>query len=189
MVQTSARSEQPELAGTAGYLSPYPYLDRLQEKMEERLAHRVPALGRFCGFCYARLRPEDAGCPFCATTVADRPTVDEIPQEVLLAYRAKQRKEALWVHSGAFFGLVVAAVLFIVLVIWGPGLLGHPAVGFAVLIGGGYLLAQLFGTLIGAQIGYRRGARKRDAMWSRFLATRDPAFSPSPAKSGEGAGG
>ena len=39
----SAASDQQELHGTAGYESPYPYLDRLQEKMEERLAHRVPA--------------------------------------------------------------------------------------------------------------------------------------------------
>jgi hypothetical protein len=43
-------------------------------------------------------------------------------------------------------------------------------VAFAVLIGGGYLLAQFFGTFLGAQIGYRRGARKRDAAWAAWVA-------------------
>lgn len=175
------RSEQaPE--GIAGYVSPYPYLDRLQEKMEERLDRKVPATGRFCGFCYARLRDTDTICPFCGTGTGERETVREIPQDVLRAYRAKQSTEARWVHSGAFFGLIVASVLFIVLVIWGPGPLGHPAVGFAVLIGGGYVLAQLFGTFIGAQIGYRSGARKRDAAWARFLAERDGALSSEETK-------
>ncbi|MBI2766618.1 MAG: hypothetical protein HYX53_12005 [Chloroflexi bacterium] len=168
----SARPAAPEPIGIAGYVSPYPYLDLLQEKMEERLARKVPIKGRFCGFCYARLRDTDAACGFCGSAVAAHGTVEEIPQEVLRLYKAKQRTEALWVHSGAFFGLIIAAALFLVLVLWGPGLLGHPAVGFAVLIGGGYVLAQLFGTFIGAQIGYRKGARRRDRDWARWLAAR-----------------
>ena len=88
-----------------------------------------------------------------------RPTVGEIPQEVLRAYQAKQKTEARWVHSGAFLGLIIASILFVVLELWGPGPLGHPATGFLVLIGGGYLLAQLFGPLIGGQFGYRSGSR------------------------------
>ncbi len=157
----------------AGYESPYPYLDRLQPKMEERLARRVPAMGRFCGFCYARLRAEEVACPFCGTRTDERPTVTEIPQEVLRLYLLKQKTEARWVHSGAFFGLILASALFLWMVIWGPGILGHPALAFAVLLLGGYVLAQLFGTLIGAQIGYRKGARKRDEGWAAFLARRD----------------
>lgn len=168
----------PELEGIAGYVTPYPYLDKLQEKMEERLAHRVPAAGRFCGFCYARLRQTDAVCPVCETAVANLPTVDDIPQDVLRAYRAKQRTEATWVYMGAFVGLIIASIAFIWLELWGPGILGHPATGFAVLIGGGYLLAQLFGPLIGGQFGYSKGARKRDRMWAEFIAKRAGA-SPS----------
>jgi hypothetical protein len=166
-----SRENAPE--GIAGYVTPYPYLERLQPKMDERLDRKVPAAGRFCGFCYGRLRDTDTSCPFCGTSTEERETVREIPQEVLRAYKAKQSTEARWVHSGAFFGLIVASVLFIVLVIWGPGPLGHPAVGFAVLIGGGYVLAQFFGTFIGAQIGYRSGAKKRDDAWGKFLAERD----------------
>jgi hypothetical protein len=163
----------PELVGEAGYVTPYPYLDRLQEKMEERLDRRVPAKGRFCGFCYARLRDADTKCPFCSTLTSERATVGEIPQDVLRLYKAKQKTEALWVHSGAFFGLIIASVLFVYLELWGPGILGHPATGFAVLIGGGYLLAQLFGPWIGGQFGYSKGARKRDRMWAKYLAARD----------------
>ncbi|WP_322795523.1 hypothetical protein [Tepidiforma sp.] len=173
--ERAAGVPQGEPVGIAGYVSPYPYVDRLQEKMEERLARRVPASGRFCGFCYARLRAEDTVCPFCGTATAEREPVSEIPQEVLRLYLAKQKTEARWVHGGAFFGLVVASALFIWMVIWGPGILGHPALAFGVLLLGGYVLAQLFGTFIGAQIGYRKGARRRDAMWAEFLARRDGA--------------
>jgi len=163
----------PPIEGIAGYLTPYPYLDKLQEKMEERLARRVPIDGRFCGFCYGRLRETDIACPYCQTTTDERPTVREIPQQVLQAFKAKQRTEATWVYMGAFVGLIIASIAFVWLEVWGPGPLGHPATGFAVLIGGGYLLAQLTGPLIGGQYGYRNGARKRDALWAEFLQHRD----------------
>jgi hypothetical protein len=175
---TEARRDRPgtrEIKGTAGYVSPYPYLDRLQEKMEERLARKVPVRGRFCGFCYGRLRPEQPACPFCAHEVASAGTVEEVPQDVLQAYRARQKTEATWVHLGAFFGLILAALVFLWQVIWAPGVISHPALAFVVLILGGYLLAQVFGPVIGAQVGYRKGSRKRDALWARHLAARDAA--------------
>lgn len=170
-----ARDEGGEeaLRGTAGYVSPYPYLDLLQSRMEERLARKVPVKGRFCGFCYARLKAEQAKCPFCERETAASGTVEEIPQDVLLAYKARQKTEARWVHLGAFFGLIVAAGIFLWQVIWAPGFLGHPAVAFTVLILGGYLLAQVFGPVIGGQIGYRSGSRKRDRLWARHLEARD----------------
>lgn len=170
----SDRVARVEPEGVAGYLSPFPYVERLQPKMDEILDRRVPLTGRFCGFCYGRLAPAADRCSFCDAAVSEHPPVDTIPREVLLAYRAKKATEARWVHSGAMFGLLVAATLFLVLVIWGPGLLGHPGVAFVVLIGGGYVFAQLFGGIIAAQIGYRRGSRKRDALWARFLETREP---------------
>ena len=159
----------------AGYVSPYPYLEKLQEKMEERLDRKVPAGGRFCGFCYGRMRESDAVCPYCGTGAHERPTVGEIPQDVLRAYLARRKTEARWVHLGAFTGLILAAALFLVLVLYAPGWLGHPALAFSVLIFGGYLLAQLFGPILFAQIGYRRGSRKRDRMWGEFVRARDEA--------------
>lgn len=162
-----------DLRGIAGYETPFPYLDKLQEKMEERLAHRVPAAGRFCGYCYGRMRSEDVSCGFCGISTVDRPAVSEIPQDVLKAYKAKASTEALWVHTGAFTGLILASAIFIIMVIWGPGILGHPALAFLELLVGGYFLAQFFGPLLFAQWGYKKGARKRDALWARFLAERD----------------
>ena len=172
MAETSI-TNRPELKGTAGYESPYPYLDHLQEKMEERLAHRVPAAGRFCGFCYARLRADDATCGFCGKKTADRATVAEIPQDVLRAYKAKASTEARWVHTGAFTGLILACIVFIWMVIWAPGFLGQPALAFAVLLLGGYFLAQFLGPIVFAQWGYSRGAKKRDEMWAAWLSQRD----------------
>jgi hypothetical protein len=174
---TAART--PELVGEAGYVTPYPYMDKLQEKMEERLARRVPAAGRFCGFCYARLQAIDTLCPFCERKPAETGTVNDIPQDVLRLYKVKRDTEARWVYGLGFVGLIIAAVLFVVLEVWGPGILGHPAFGFAVLLLGGYVLAQFFGTFIGAQFGYRNGARKRDRLWAQFLAARDGASAPS----------
>ncbi len=172
MAETTGVTSRPELKGTAGYESPYPYLDQLQDKMEERLAHRVPAAGRFCGFCYARLRADDVTCGFCGTNTGATATVDAIPQEVLAAYKAKASTEARWVHTGAFTGLILASAIFIWMVIWAPGVLGHPALAFGVLLLGGYFLAQFFGPLLFAQFGYRRGARRRDALWAKWLAER-----------------
>lgn len=162
-----------EPQGVAGYVSSYPYAERLQEKMDEVLDRRVPATGRFCGFCYGRLTAGAVQCAFCGTPLADRDPVDAIPREVLLAYKAKKSTEARWVHSGAMFGLLLAAALFVSLVVWGPGPLGHPGVAFVALIGGGYVLAQLFGTVLAAQVGYRSGSRKRDRAWAKFLTERD----------------
>jgi hypothetical protein len=161
---------------------PEPYgppdlLDNLQPRMEERIARRVPVEGRFCGFCYARLRDTDTVCPLCRRDPSEEGTVDAIPQEVLRAYRAKSRTEATWVYSLGFVGLIVASVLFVVLVVWGPGPLGHPGVGFTVLIGGGYLLARLTGEWIGGPIGHGRGRGKRDRLWREFVNRRDAGSS------------
>lgn len=179
-MSTGPAEGTPTIEGIAGYVTPYPYLDRLQEKMEERLDRRVPAAGRFCGFCYARLRNEDTRCPFCGTLTSERETVSEIPQEVLRAYKLKQSIEARWVHTGAFTGMIIASLVFIWMVTWAPGFLGHPALAFAELLLGGYFLAQLFGPLLFAQVGYRKGARKRDEAWARFLAARDGTAPPAP---------
>ena len=182
-VMASKTTEQsgPELRGVAGYESPYPYLDRLQAKMEERLAHRVPVQGRFCGFCYGRLQAETLICGFCGASTADIATVNEIPQEVLRLYKRKANTEAKWVHTGAFTGMILASFIFIWMVIWGPGILGHPALAFAVLLLGGYFLAQLFGPIIFAQTGYRRGAKARDEGWAKWLEQRDGRLQPDNA--------
>ena len=180
MARTKVEQHQSEAIGDAGYVTPYPYLEKLQEKMEERLAKRVPATGRFCGFCYGRLRDTDAECPFCAHAIAAAGTVSEIPQPVLRAYKARKDTEARWVYGMGFVGLILASVLFIALELWGPGPLGNPATGLAVLILGGYVLAQFFGTLIGAQIGFRSGSKKRDLLWGEYLARRDQELPPQP---------
>lgn len=148
------------------------FLNLLQEKMDERLERRVPVGGLFCSHCYGRLRETDTNCPFCGRDIRTVGTADEIPQEVLRAYRAKSRTEATWVYGFGFLGLIIACILFVVLVIWGPGLLGHPGVAFTVLIGGGYVLARAFGEILGGHLGVPRGIRKRNRMWAEFQASR-----------------
>ena len=147
--------------------------------MDEIIDRQVPNSGVFCGFCFARLAGGVERCPSCATETASRATVAAVPSEVLGIYRAKKRAEAGWVYGGALLGLLIAAALFVALVVWASGPLGHPGVAFLVLIGGGYLLAQLFGPLIGGQVGYCRGSRKRDRLWARFLKERQREETPA----------
>lgn len=166
----------PETQEFAGYVSPYPYVQRLQDRMDEILDRQVPNSGRFCGFCYARLARDTERCPYCDRETAEQSTVERAPREVLLIYRAKKRTEELWVYSGAMIGLLIAAGVFVALVVWGTDLVGSRSIAlgiaFLALIGGGYLLAQLFGPLICGQVGYRRGSRKRDELWGEFLEGR-----------------
>ncbi len=159
-------------ADTTGEEPDLLFLDALQEKMEERLARLVPAEGRFCGNCYGRVAAEEPACLYCGRDFQEYETVREVPQAVLRAYRAKQRTEAAWVYGVGFVGLMTASALFLVLVLWGPGILGHPAVAFAVLIGGGYVLARALGEVIGGAIGQSRGVGKRNRMWLEHCAAR-----------------
>ena len=39
-----------ETQEVAGYVSLYPYVQRLQDRMDEILDRRIPNSGRFCGF-------------------------------------------------------------------------------------------------------------------------------------------
>ena len=162
----------------AGYVSPFPYVQRLQDRMDEILDRQVPNSGRFCGFCFARLANDTERCPYCQRETADLPTVESVPREVLIIYRAKKRTEERWVYSGAMLGLLIAAGVFVALVVYGTDLVGSRSIAlgiaFLALIGGGYVLAQLFGPLICGQVGYRRGSRKRDELWAAFLEERGP---------------
>ena len=153
---------------TAGYISPFPYVEKLQSKMDEILSRQVPNNGSFCSFCFGRINVNENHCQFCGITDLSN-QVSAVPKEILTIYQAKRRTESIWVYTGALLGLMLAAGLFLILVLWGPGFLGHPGFAFLVLIGGGYLLAQLCGPLICGQMGYRKGAAKRDALWTTYL--------------------
>lgn len=167
-----------EAQEVAGYVSPYPYVQRLQDRMDEILDRQVPNSGRFCGFCFARLARDTERCPYCGRDTGEAGTVDAVPRDVLIIYRTKKRTEERWVYSGAMVGLLIAAAVFVALVVYGTDLVGSRpialGIAFAALIGGGYLLAQLFGPLICGQVGYRRGSHKRDELWGQFLAEREP---------------
>ncbi len=165
-----------EAQEVAGYASPYPYVQRLQDRMDEILDRQVPNSGRFCGFCYARLARDTEQCPYCGADTNETTTVDAVPREALIIYRTKKRTEERWVYAGAMMGLLIAAGVFVALVVYGTDLVGSRpialGIAFLALIGGGYLLAQLFGPLICGQVGYRRGSRRRDELWGQFLEER-----------------
>ena len=149
--------------------SPYPYLDKLQPKMEEMLTREIPGEGRFCGFCYGRARAGSESCEYCGHAYGAVGLVSRIPTEVQQMYLVKRKREGLIVHLGAFAGLLIGAAGFLAMVLNGV----HPVIGFAFLLFGSYLLAQLCGPLIGGQFGYAWGAGERDRRWAAYLAQRD----------------
>jgi hypothetical protein len=152
--------------------SEFPYLDKLQPKMEEMLTREIPGEGRFCGFCYGRARRGAEECEYCGRAYEQAGLVSRIPPQVQRMYLLKRKREGLVVHLGAFFGLLIGAAGFLALVLNGV----HPVIGFAFLLFGSYLLAQLCGPIIGGQFGYAWGARTRDRLWSEYLAERDRAL-------------
>jgi hypothetical protein len=161
--------ERAQAGPTPAPESPYPYLDKLQPKMEEMLTREIPGEGRFCGFCYGRARKGSEVCEFCGHPFEQVGLVSRIPTEVQQMYLLKRKREGLIVHLGAFAGLLIGAGSFLALVLNGV----HPVIGFAVLLFGSYLLAQLCGPIIGGQFGYAWGARERDRLWSEYLVQRD----------------
>lgn len=161
--------ERAQAAVPAAPDSPYPYLDKLQPKMEEMLTREIPGEGRFCGFCYGRARGGAEVCQFCGRSYQQAGLVSRIPTEVQRMYLLKRKREGLIVHLGAFLGLLIGAAGFLALVLNGV----HPVIGFAFLLFGSYLLAQLCGPIIGGQFGYAWGVKERDRLWAEYLAKRD----------------
>jgi hypothetical protein len=172
MTQSVGR-QRVEARDDEGILSRYPYLDRLQGRMEEIIDRDLPRTGRRCGNCYGAMRAEDEVCAFCGTQASEREPVVQIPPGILRIYYDKRRSERTWVFGMAFVGLLIASALFVALAVWGPWFLGHPAFFFAVLLFGGYGLAKYFGEVVGGTIGYRRAIRRRDEAWEAHLRERD----------------
>ena len=144
--------------------------------MDEIVDRQVPNSGRFCGVCFARLARDTERCPYCATERRSAQTVESVrgrrsadlsreeAQRGTVGVRGRDDRTA---HRG---GRVRGAGGV------GTDLVGSRSIAlgiaFLALIGGGYLLAQLFGPLICGQVGYRQGSRKRDELWGAFLEER-----------------
>jgi hypothetical protein len=145
---------------------------RLAELLSEMLAGNAPNAGRFCGNCYNPLATDRMECRFCGLSVAEQPTVDSVPPEVLEAHRLRLGREGLVVRSVAWGGLTLGVILALVPLAFAGVHLWTLAAFFGVLVLF-YLLSANLANTIGDSLGYAWGLRTFRSRWERFLKARD----------------
>jgi hypothetical protein len=154
----------------SGRVSDEDVLEALQERMERIGRGGAPNMGRFCGYCYARLNKDETACKVCKRRTRDVEPVESVPREVLLAYIAHRRKMMLWVNLFAFVGIFISLVLAGLIFAFFPTVLKLLAV--PVMLGGSWYFANLLGGGLGGYIGMRSGAAARLRRWQKFQAGR-----------------
>ena len=131
----------------------------------------APNLGRFCGYCATPLLRDAEGCPTCHTSTAALPPTDKIPRPLARVYTAKRRREARWVHSAAWAGILIGAAVSTGLIVVLPGWTKIFAVVFLIL--GSYYLASYLGNVLVQDFAFRRGLDFFAREWQVYRATQN----------------
>jgi hypothetical protein len=158
--------------GERGIFSPRldEFLGRLQEG-------ETPNAGTFCAFCYNPLGPEADRCEHCGQVVAERPTINSVPRDVVEMHRRMRKRESLIVNSFAYLGLGLGLALFLGLVainvLYLDRALWFFVIATVIFLVGSRVLAGIIGGYLGDEIGYRYGHRKLAEDWHQHLATRE----------------
>ncbi len=151
---------------------------RLAALLDEVLAGRAPAAGRFCGYCYHPLAAERETCPHCGRGTAARPPASSIPAAVVEMHRIRRSREGLVVRSVAWGGLTLGVVLALLPLAFG-GVSWWTVLGFFGIMAGFYLLSANLANSLGDALGYRWGQSIVHRRWARFVAARDGGGSPT----------
>ena len=164
----AAPAEVPSPRFEAGAFVPtrdVPFSAELDELIAEIRSGNAPNLGRFCGYCSAPLGDADR-CGVCGETTRDTPAADKIDRDLAQIYQAKRKREGLYVHSGAWTGILLATALSILLIIVLPGWTKVFAVIELVL--GGYFAGVFFGNVLVQGPAYRAGLRMFAKRWHEW---------------------
>ncbi|HEU4760565.1 MAG TPA: hypothetical protein VFT91_11380 [Dehalococcoidia bacterium] len=150
---------------------------RLLALLDEVLAGRAPAAGRFCGYCYHPLAAERRLCPHCGRGAAEWGPAASIPAAVLEMHRRRRSREGLVVRSIAWGGLTLGVVLALLpLVFAGAG--WWAILSFFAILAFFYVLSANLANSLGDALGYRWGQSVVRRRWERFAAERDSGPSP-----------
>ena len=140
--------------------------------LDDVLAGRAPAAGRFCGCCYHPLAAERETCPHCGRSAAAWPPATSIPAAVLEMHRLRRSREGMVVRSIAWGGLTVGVVLALLPLAF-AGVSWWTVVSFFGIMAGFYLLSANLANSLGDALGYRWGQSVVRRRWARFVAIRD----------------
>ena len=146
-----------------------PFSRDLDELIHEIRAGNAPNIGRFCGYCSAPLGQLER-CDLCGEPESRTPAVDKIDRELAQIYVAKRKREALFVHSGAWIGILLATAVSIGLIMVLPGW----TKGFAILtlVVGGYFAGVFCGNVLAQVPAYRSGLKLFARRWRDYAAAR-----------------
>lgn len=151
-----------------------PFSRELDELIHEIRAGDAPNIGRFCGYCCAPLG-RASRCEVCGETAAQTEPLDKIDRDLAQIYVAKRKREALFVHCGAWTGILLATALSVLLIVFLPGWTKVFAIMTLVL--GGYFAGVFFGNVLAQMPAYRSGLNLFARRWSEYAASRDQSES------------
>jgi hypothetical protein len=144
---------------------------RLIELLDDMLDGRAPNAGRFCGNCYHPLAKERTACPHCGTVVAEVPTTEAVPLEIIDAHRKRRGREGTTVRTIAWTGLTLGVVAALVPLAFG-GVQWWTIILFFGLMFVFYLGSANLANTVGDSLGYRWGQSLFRKRWEQHIAAR-----------------
>ena len=149
------------------------FSERLESFLDDLKEGETPNAGRFCGFCFNPIPPDQTACDHCGRSLTATTPVTSVPDPIIEMHRRKQKRESLVVNSFAYLGLAIGLALFLLVVainFYYVDQLWLLIASVLVLLVGGRMLAGLIGGYIGDELGYRYANRKLADEWDAFLA-------------------
>ncbi|MBR74215.1 MAG: hypothetical protein CL872_04690 [Dehalococcoidaceae bacterium] len=134
-----------------------------------------PNAGSFCDFCFNPIDLTGSKinkCTNCNKNIAANNTVGSVPDEIFAMLREVRKIERTYVISFAFLGIFLSLITGFLIVFNTTFLYSNEILGtiilFAYLLITGRLLANIFGGIIGDQIGYKKGRDTLELRWSQW---------------------
>ena len=134
-----------------------------------------PNAGQFCNFCFDPVElknNKNKKCKNCKKNITKNNTVNSVPEEIFSMLREVRKIERHYVISFAFLGIFLSLLTGFLLVLNTTFLYSNEILGtiilFAYLLITGRLLANIFGGVIGDQLGYKKGRAKLELRWSEW---------------------
>ena len=146
-----------------------PFSGELDRLIHEIRAGEAPNIGRFCGYCCAPLGNR-SDCDVCGEQTTSTAPLDKIDRELAQIYVAKRKREALFVHSGAWLGILLATGVSIGLIMVLPS--WTKVFAILTLVLGGYFAGVFFGNVLAQMPAYRSGLKLFATRWGEYVAGR-----------------